>query len=573
VEIETAIEASDHEILYWDTQYIHPREISLKRRIQEWIYGYFNRWDVYDFVVSDPLYPAACLGIFYLNLVPGIMAIRADLARTDEVCEFHLWAYLGSRYRLDQYRAYLSNKQALWLYRNIEYLRFNVGKEGVMKLLFQYITAPSGIRAYRFDLTQDDTYLIEDRKPLPIVLRSDYAIERPQTDPEARYPFEHAYDITVNKAIYNAVDLEEDIDEGYTLTRQTTLDFLPTGLVELRVEPSLKEIVANPAMIRFHHWFYLAAIDRSRIIVKLDIEGSGRLAMTDKNAAILFLYAYHKLSQGEDQAPIPDVLVDRVVPQLYPTERQLNGLVTKPLVEKGFIKEMVRDRVSLRTIATTEDLEAFSYEVSDRYFEQWLVTHIPFQAIYLSEMKDVLQRMYVPYLCTYSSHGTFWDWMQTIDLPFAEFTEYHYLQIIQSLLKDLIGIDLDRDGLSNRHKAMIAITKLLSSYGIIFVDGAATRPTMRYDYPFMENVDLAYAQTDRYRLPFSYYGQKVQTGIACAVHLPFDTLEMAPDRTATVQASLTTGLTVYAPCEVVQRHHLTMASTDIQSVSFEITED
>lgn len=569
-----AIEAKDFTLLDYDANNIHPREISLPRKIQSWLYGYANRWHVSSFALSDPLYPSAALAVMWHNITLAIMNFRLEACLSSEVANFHLWAHLGSRYRLDRYKNYLSNRQSLYLYRNIDYLRFHVGKEQTMLSLQKYITAPTNIRTNRFDITQSDADLIDTRKPLSMFLKTKYDEPKANVTLQARYNVEHAYDITRSVGIYNDRDVSRDVPIGDKAIQSTVIDTIPTGLVELEVIPGANEVMAPVKQIKLHHWFYLASINKTRIILSLDAGDRGNITLTDKNAAILFMFILNMLKGGSIYDTVPNVLVNRVIPITYPTKDYLASILPTNLVENGLLDELIRDPVTAPFITDITQLDELCNKISFRYYEQFLTTRKPFGGNDKSALKDVMSAIYRPYLCDMVAPGTTYiEWIQTIDIAYTELTEYDYLYISASILKTMTGIDINDDGLSDKHRAMIEILKLLTSYGIIFVDGSGLKSTLIYDFPFMYPLYSGYGLFEKHYLDYGLRGHDASSSVSNKQKYNTSKVNLTRVPKRTDKVNLSSGLDLKTPNHKYGTYYLENSSLSISNVSFIVREE
>jgi hypothetical protein len=573
IDIDKAIEAIDGTLLYANTAFISEREISLIPKVQKWIYAYRNRWDVTSFAVSDPLYPASSIAVMWHCMVTAVINFRLEMCLTPEVCDFHMWAHLGSRYRLDRYKEHLNNKQSLYLYRNIDYLRFHVGKESTMLSLQENITKPTNILANRYDISQSDASLLSIRKPTPLLLKTRYEKSKVDISLQARNEISHAYQITKNSAIHNETDVDRDVPICNKRIVSTVIDTVPTGLVELEITPKANENINNPKQIKLHHWFYTSSTNKSRIIIQMDAGDKGTLSLTDKNSAILFLYVYNILKGGTVDDVIPSVLVNRIVPPVYPAIGSLTQLVPDHIRDAKYISEMYKYNVAYPTLTSIEAFDKFADTVSFNYYRQWLITNIPYNGTDRSILKEILDKMYRPYLCTFAAAGTtFKEWLRYVDIPYAEFGEYDLIQLISSILKNMTGIEIDGSRISSKHAAMISILKLLTSYGIIFVDGVGARASLMYDFPFMDILYSGSEVAEHRKLRFGFDNGKADSALNNAVTEDFKRPVLRRDPTTFMETHIPHGLDIRIPNIANQEHRIELGTPNIMNVTYTVIE-
>ena len=102
VNIDTAIAAPDHSILYYDRTLVESRETNLIPKLQDWINGQFIRWANEDYRINNSLFIAARLAIIGMGTPSQIKSIRLENAKTNMAHSYHIRRYLASFGPLDQ---------------------------------------------------------------------------------------------------------------------------------------------------------------------------------------------------------------------------------------------------------------------------------------------------------------------------------------------------------------------------------------------------------------------------------------------------------------------------------------
>lgn len=165
---EVSIPAKDGTILYWDKSLVEPQETNLIPMLQHYIYQVMRRWFIDTHATNNGL----ALSGFLINLAKGIVdaihVIRQESTHSNQAHSYHVWAYLASNHQLDRYRRFLTNEQALWLYREIKQLKQTAGSKANLNELIENLLTPLGIRAYELVFKQDTQALPE----------LDYSVER-----------------------------------------------------------------------------------------------------------------------------------------------------------------------------------------------------------------------------------------------------------------------------------------------------------------------------------------------------------------------------------------------------------
>jgi hypothetical protein len=544
VDMEQAIEASEFTLLYWDDRHIADNEYGLIGTIQRWLYSYRDRWHLPSFGVSDGLYPASALALLYHNLVPTIINFRLENARTAEVDEFHRWAFLGSRYRLDRYKRYLDNRQSLFLYRNIDYLKFHVGKEVTLETLLTHITEPVNIDAHRFDVTVSNERLLETLKPVPRLLDTPYKDDRPNIGVESRAPVEYGYQLTKDLARHNEEDLYTDVTRAEAAIRTTAMQSLPTGLVQMTFNPPMSDRFANPEQVRLTQWLYLASVGRYQTVHDLNLGERGSISVTAKEAAILFCYAVSQVNKTPLET-IPSVWLgyphhDRSLGQDYVQAR-----LESPLANEGYVTELTRDWVRHPIIRDELGFDEYVDEVKHRFYLHQVSCRKPHNSTYRSQLKGVVRALYRPTIITLAPDNTdYTRWLDALNFPHRTFQPQDYYALVFTILTVVPGVNLDEGGVTRRHRAMIDIVRLLSSYGILFVEGAGLRPTMIYHYGKVEPIEWKNHLDSYFKLGFGIYGHDAKTKARICAYAEATNIHLEPTGPIQPIYVVPTGLTL-----------------------------
>jgi hypothetical protein len=132
--IDQVIEANNLSLLSYDISLLDVNEQeSLLVYLIEYLEYINHRWFFTNYHYEDLYYPAFW-GILWPNIALMLLVKRIMNIKTNNAHTFHVWEHLTSN-GLANYRTILTNKQALYLYRNIEYILRNRGKMTNLYLL------------------------------------------------------------------------------------------------------------------------------------------------------------------------------------------------------------------------------------------------------------------------------------------------------------------------------------------------------------------------------------------------------------------------------------------------------
>lgn len=153
-DIQTAIQAPNFSLLAYDDSLLHlnEREVLVKT-LKNFLTMVKTRWWVPEFGYED-MYALTFWGMLWQHLPNLLLAQRFKNIRTPYVHPFHIWEYLKSK-GLGDYRDVLTNNQALWLYRNINYIQKNKGKNSNLVILAENLLGEIFVSLLYKDMYQE----------------------------------------------------------------------------------------------------------------------------------------------------------------------------------------------------------------------------------------------------------------------------------------------------------------------------------------------------------------------------------------------------------------------------------
>lgn len=154
--IEEAIAAPNLSLLAYDANMLEINEresiISCLRNFLDMVR---TRWWIDEYTYED-MYAVTFWGMLWQLLPAVLLYQRFENIKTPYVHSFHVWEYLISK-GLGDYRDVLTTNQSLWLYRNIDYIQKNKGKESNLHILAENLLGESYISLLYKDMYQDST--------------------------------------------------------------------------------------------------------------------------------------------------------------------------------------------------------------------------------------------------------------------------------------------------------------------------------------------------------------------------------------------------------------------------------
>ena len=132
--ITDAIAAPNLSVLAYDASLLEENEReSIITRLKDFLKYVRERWYVEEYTYEN-MYAVTFWAMLWQMLPIVLLDQRIRNIKTPSVHSFHIWEYLISK-GLGDYRDVLTKNQSLWLYRNINYIRKNQGKEKTLRIL------------------------------------------------------------------------------------------------------------------------------------------------------------------------------------------------------------------------------------------------------------------------------------------------------------------------------------------------------------------------------------------------------------------------------------------------------
>lgn len=229
-DIDYGIEAVDFSLINYDDSYLGSRErYDLVNQVKRFIKTFSYRWYEPSYNYEE-LYPLAFWSILLYQLPLVMVTRRIHNLHTQNVHDFFIWEYLESK-GLDNYKDILDNDQALFLYRNINYIYGNRGKEETLKILAENILKKLRVNLVGKNIYHNTEDVLESCLWEPEIISEN--ISKKTVDLER---FETTYSLL--SRLYNngfdnqnSIDYRESVQQKLSLTQN---NIAKTKFVELK---------------------------------------------------------------------------------------------------------------------------------------------------------------------------------------------------------------------------------------------------------------------------------------------------------------------------------------------------
>ncbi len=469
VDLTTAINAKDGTILAHDTSLIESNEYSLLTNLEAWIMSFKVRWINRQFENSDSLYAATFLGIMYCFLIPAILNLRLKACKTNEAHSYHINEYLLSHGIPEDCVGFLNKKQALFLYRNIKYIRLNTGKKEIFDILLQNILTIRSMPLAEYVMKHQDTDQLNTI--LPTVQFKNIGLNRFDID-NGEYvntvtALKKENDDTVNNPRY----IEENTDGIEELFKVSKHGVLKTKLLEsnaINYSDAGQDKIEN---ILLNHWLYYSTHNYYDIYIGVVSPVTGeRIPVTMKEAFTLAVYAF-SMSIGIEPVLIPEVMATKVQRIKLPTVTEMLSVTDQKYIDESIAIEALSYSPIVTKLTNTE---VFNEVVSDIHTA--ITLHKLMPAVYEHQytralVQNMNYRIYCDVLCKLVDQPTTYSaWLNTMNLNFAGYSKTDFVDLYMNIFRQATGLDNSKViSMASIQTAMIKLFKTLSSYSIQFV--------------------------------------------------------------------------------------------------------
>ena len=506
VNLTTAIAAENYEIIGFDAALVGAGELSLIKDIQHWVNNYVVRWDISAYAVTDSLYSAANLGILYLNLIPAIVNLRFKNCKTEQAHEFHIWNYLSGYFNLGVYENVIPYPQALFLYRNIDYITANAGKTSTLDFLNEGFAFPFGLQLFNHEIRQDigESLINLDAGNYKAITNEikinmyPYGSSNQITATTKFYTPLQATTKLIPQALLNKYNVAQDTEALVLATLATPITEIPTGMLECNIIHSASVNIVNATSEQIHNWLYLAAqnLIQYKYVLTLPSEGVTELNITAQDAAVILMFASAKY--------FDTTLVTIAAPQVRDIMYQppvmvakLKGLLeTKNLQGVLFNGETSRswnrytDVTTAQTLPTgIQNINAFLTHINkiiNNKIQHALLPTLVNDSLAKSEIQFLIKAFYHNPVCQFVDEATYADFFTRLGVDLNTFSKTGLLDIINIISAVYIGLVPETNTLQQPYASMVEILRTLSSYMVQYIDGPSTNDIEPIEWVFTD---------------------------------------------------------------------------------------
>lgn len=492
VDLQTAISAPDHSILYYDDSLVEPWEENLIPELQKFINSFVRRYLHNDFSLVEDLYLASALRQMHFAIPSAIMEIRQKNCRTNYVHSFHLWAYLASHNYLDDYREFLTREQAMWLYRDIRWIDRNNGKDETKSVLIQNVMTKRGFPIGQYNMVASDEDLLTTLYNRASLSFNPLNFQREQ---EIRHDNKTVREILEKEqplARDNPDNLEAaDVDINFKFSRGL-MGEIPTKVLESEVVDISLLTPVRLIDTLYNHWILFASQDVFTSMITVQNPRSGlNMVMSVKDAWVAFNYCLNRaFGVTLTQVPIPEawdvVRLDR------PTFEELRGVAEPYLVSDDLITVAMRAMPSLPKLVSTEGFYLKCVQIRETQLAHRELYSLREHYRARGQMEAVCRKLFQTKRCYFAPKGTLLSsYFRERNWELEGWDADTYMQLATAIFTQATGSDLFYSkSLAEIHAAMLRLFLQLSSYTIHAIQTINQTPAIVADWRVIRLGDI-----------------------------------------------------------------------------------
>jgi hypothetical protein len=472
VDVSVSTAAPDFSVLGYQTSLVDSNEESLINNINAWLQNYKTRWYNKQYNMSDNLYLANLLGVMCQQLVPLIITLRLRACKTSEAHSYHIREYLASNGMLDEYLDYMTRKQALFFYRNINYIERNAGRVETFTWLLEKVLTDRNIPVAEISLSQSDDNLLTSYKPTTRFSRQAINVSTAEDSGAiAFYTLSELLAKETNEAPSNTAYINQNFEAIEGQLSKSKSNKLKTKVLESRMidytDAGLYSIQDTTLDLWCHMSIsgnYTAAIN---FVNKLT---NKTIAIPNHVAFLYFLYAYCQV-YGIAIQKVPELFVHRVAIDPLPSIETMAKVVDKNYVTDEDLEYIQSLHTPLETLISTTAFNDFVKRSFVSYKAEHMFAAIQNNIYKRALIKNATYRMYKAQreVSPYAGQN-FLDIFKTFGLQITGMTVADWSGVYKDMYEKSTGMDLLlTETQSALQSTMIKLFKKLSSYSIQFL--------------------------------------------------------------------------------------------------------
>lgn len=463
-DITTAIEAESGTIVSYRKDLIETNEVTLLADLEVYIKNVMHRWYNVQFAMSDGYYVAAFFTQLHAFIYPKLLGLRMKRAKTSEAHSFHVRMYLASHSGLDRYLPYMTLKQSLWFYRNINYVQRNAGKVSQFNKLMEKLLTDRGIPIGRYTMRQLDSFQLNYRANIKVrrkmlnvgqsILTSDFQ------------PFESLINKEVDICPGNKDYLDIHTDSIRLKAETANSSVIGTKVLDSSMVDYTDAVPEPFEVVALRQWCYMATHGLYEAVVSFKDPKTSETRTLSALDAFIYLQYVSLNADGITIEQMPDYLnmQQRINPK--PTVADLLSVVAyKEHDLQLYAEEIVRRQPTIEACFSVTAFNQHVYRIADEAYWHWFLISSIQDYYERGQVENMVRRLYED---TRVHLGvTMSQWLEKNNMPAYNFDRLEAMAAIKAIYEAATGQYVDDTRLlKNIQKAMVDLMTELSSYSI-----------------------------------------------------------------------------------------------------------
>lgn len=483
-----------------DANLIEDNETNLIPELQHYIDSVLNRWHNPDYEKTDTFYIHSVIGMLYSHMPARILNIRLNNCHTPMVHSYHVEEYLESHGYLGKYCKILPLKQRLFLYRNLNYIEANAGKQSTLNLLIDNLLTPLNVPIAGYTLQHEVKPNPESLLPTVVAVRNHINFKQAGSGDDI-----FDVDELLKREIPLARENERDIllvgKEIDTQVATANTNYLTTKVLESAMIDNTDKLAFPFSHMLLNLWLYSATQGNyTGTIFVTNPATADKLHLTPINAFILMLYCINKGWTNTELTAIPTITA-RLIPKVA-TLAELRSVTQRSLVTDDLLNNLIG-------VLGTPDL---TFTSSDNFYNGVKSLHQELMRRYFvySSVEDIAGRAQAELACSKLYHLevacplstlSYEDWFHDNGIVLDNLEQKQFVSLAFDIIKQATGNrENNNEYLGQLQRALIAILKQFSSYSIQFIRSINNKPPLLIDPKTIRYGNIAAYQRARIRL-------------------------------------------------------------------------
>ena len=482
--MNTALDAEDGDIISYPKYLIESQEETLIDDLNSHNKNHLARWRVEAFGYTHSLYLIAESAVLYSTLLPKILNLRVARCKTHEAHSFHIRMYLASHGRLDQYLPYMTLKQSLFLYRNINYIEKHAGRLDTFYWLIERLLTERNIPISEFSIRHLDSFR-ED-------YRTNYLLRKKPINTQYNVPEKDFFTLD---EVLNKEKVTAPYNETYSDIYRDSIDIditnSPSSVVQTKdLESSMVDRTdSRPytlSEVLIDHWAYLSQYGgyRSVFVIHKDVLTGELISLSTRDAFIYFMYVLAKRA-GITLEVIPSWYANKIIRNPRPTIDELKQHIASDyLPQPNLVESLLQQCPRYENTNSRLKFYQWSKRVYDTYLHHAGVISNTQTPIGRGMVKMVCDRLTMGYDVIFEETGIqYSQWLTQRGLSLDGYELEDIDKLIANLIEGSTGHRIDETRLlKNIQKAMVSILRQLSSYSIQLINDINEMPIRPFNW-------------------------------------------------------------------------------------------